>query len=125
VDCAAYPMERLPPSKIESVSMKRSEGKDAVDMAFAASSTVLRRLWGRWNFGMTENGLFVRHRQAIRQGDLVVVLDGGKVPLVLRWAATSECFVVVSTAYVHGFMDGEAEAEVRDGRMEKKDFLLG
>jgi hypothetical protein len=35
-------------------------------------------------FTMTTNGLFLLTRTYVMEGDLVVVLDGGKVPLILR-----------------------------------------
>ncbi|KAF9764056.1 hypothetical protein IL306_002898 [Fusarium sp. DS 682] len=35
-------------------------------------------------FAVTDNGLFLSTRYAAREDDVVVVLDGGKVPLVLR-----------------------------------------
>lgn len=52
-------------------------------------------------------GLAVR---GAREGDLVVIARGGKVPYVIRRLPGSE-FSFVGEAYLHGIMDGEAVAE--------------
>lgn len=82
-------------------------------------------------FTITQNGLYLLTRGYIRQGDVVVVLDGGKVPVVLQKSKAKEkdddlgdAFRFVCIAYVHGFMDSEAEQGVVDGRLEKHDILI-
>ncbi|KAM0413016.1 hypothetical protein ACHAPD_008084 [Fusarium lateritium] len=82
-------------------------------------------------FAMTENGLYVLARPHIREGDVVAVLDGGKVPMVLRRAeevsdenSSGDTYRVVCPAYVHGFMDGKAEIGVAKGWLKKQDILL-
>ncbi|EPE25008.1 hypothetical protein GLAREA_11589 [Glarea lozoyensis ATCC 20868] len=44
--------------------------------------------------------------EGVRVGDLVVVVDGCRVPLVLRWVADG-LWELVGPAYVQGFMGGE------------------
>lgn len=45
---------------------------------------------------------------ATRKGDKVWLLEGGKVPLVLRKTETGEGWLLVGEAYIHGIMRGEA-----------------
>ena len=87
-------------------------------------------------FVVAENGLFLMVRKHSSQGDVVVVLDGAKVPMVLREAEVTgavafaedqtinKVYQVVGPAYAHGFMDGEAEAAVRDLQLSKEDFVI-
>ncbi|EWG53378.1 hypothetical protein FVEG_11822 [Fusarium verticillioides 7600] len=84
---------------------------------------------GSFMFAVTDNGLFLATRFAAKQGDVVAVLDGGKVPLVLRKVQSrdgveGESYMVVGSTYVHGFMDGEAEAGVTEGWLEKREILV-
>jgi hypothetical protein len=62
---------------------------------------------------------------------LVVAVDGGKVPLVLRKRNNvahlengGGKWDVIGTAYVHGFMDGLASQWAGDGKSTKEDFDL-
>ncbi|PNP86556.1 hypothetical protein FNYG_00258 [Fusarium nygamai] len=82
-------------------------------------------------FTMTDNGVFLLVRPHVQKGDVVVVLDGAKVPMILRKAELnllglggSESYRIVCSAYAHGFMDGEAEARVDEGRLEKQDIFI-
>lgn len=84
-----------------------------------------------WAFNVADNGLFLLARPGVKQGDVVAVLDGAKVPMVLRKAETNhgyqdigEGYHVVCSTYVHGFMDGEAERGVSEGCLQRKDFLV-
>ena len=85
----------------------------------------------KFMFVMTENGLFVLARRHVKEGDVVAVLDGGKVPMILRKAedvaaqeGSGDFYRVVCASYVHGFMDGEAELGVEEGWLKKQDILL-
>lgn len=60
-------------------------------------------------FAITSNGYFVSGPKALQEGDIVVILYGGKTPFILRprtedvrggWYILGEC-------YVHGLMSGE------------------
>lgn len=84
-----------------------------------------------WMFTVADNGLFLLARPGVKQGDIIVVLDGAKIPMVLRRAEMDhkhqdmgEVYHVVCSTYVHGFMDGEAERGVSEGWLEKRDFLI-
>ena len=84
-------------------------------------------------FVMSNNGLFVMARRHAREGDAIVVLDGGKVPMLLREIPKTgvkgrggggRVFQVVGPAYVHGWMDGLAEIGVGEGWLSKEDIAL-
>jgi hypothetical protein len=80
-------------------------------------------------FTVTDNGLFLATRFAAKEGDVVAVLDGGKVPLVLRKVDSRDgvevdLYMIVGSTYVHGFMDGEAEVGVAEGWLEKREILI-
>ncbi|KAG5787634.1 hypothetical protein H9Q69_013306 [Fusarium xylarioides] len=84
---------------------------------------------GSFMFALTDNGLFLATRFAAKQGDVVAVLDGGKVPLALRKVESrggveGDLYMVVGSTYVHGFMDGEAEVGVGEGWLEKREILI-
>lgn len=78
-------------------------------------------------FAVTDNGLYFLARPRVRQGDVVAVLDGGRLPMVLRKVeheGLENTFNAVCSAYVHGFMDGEADTGVNEGWLKKQDILL-
>ena len=91
---------------------------------------MLERMLRSWTFAMTTDGLYSMVLSHVKEGDLIVVLHGAKVPVVLRPAGHSMAmeekvkYRVVSTAYVHGFMDGEAMDWVKEGRRDEESFLL-
>jgi hypothetical protein len=45
-----------------------------------------------------------------REGDLIVVFEGGEIPFVIR-PVTENTFVLVGECYLHGIMFGEAWAD--------------
>jgi hypothetical protein len=72
-------------------------------------NTMWNQVYFNWTFSMTENGLYVMLVPPAREGGLIACLDGCQVPLVLRPTdGVKEHFEIVTFAYVHGFMDGEA-----------------
>lgn len=81
-------------------------------------------------FACTVHGLFVLTRRYVRAGDIIAVLDGGKLPVVLRRVPKNrndefeELYHFVCIAYVHGLMDGEVEEAVARGWLKKRDILL-
>ena len=82
-------------------------------------------------FTMTKNGVFLLARKHVKEGDVVVVLDGAKVPMVMREVGAEtpqegigKTYEVVGPAYAHGFMDGEAETGVEEGRLSREEFAL-
>jgi hypothetical protein len=81
-------------------------------------------------FVTTGDGLYMLTRRHAKTGDIVAVLDGGKVPVILRRAQCSdiddfeELYHFICVAYVHGIMDGEVEKAVERGWIEKREILL-
>jgi hypothetical protein len=110
------------------------------EMDKVASRTGISSLMHSWQFAELhgglyamvpwEGGLYEDHKPS-KIGDLVVTLDGGKVPLVLRernnvghYESGGVKWEVIGTAYAHGFMDGLASQWARVGKLMKKDFDL-
>lgn len=63
-------------------------------------------------FAVTRKGYFVLGPGVLQEGDVVVVLRGGKVPFLLRRVSAigndpEGGWVLVGECYVHGLMDGE------------------
>ena len=91
-----------------------------------------RQMDNKFMFTVAENGLFLLVRNHAMEGDVVVVLDGGKVPMILRKAQeavagvdeATKLYEIVGPAYAHGFMDGEAEAGVEEGWLTREEFAL-
>ena len=70
---------------------------------------------------------------ATRPGDLVVVLNGGVVPYVLRPTGTtmtgcdgtrSPEFAILGDCYVHGIMHGEVIDRLEEGAYQEQNFVL-
>lgn len=104
---------------------------------------MLRRMVRRWGMAQTledsslpsGGGLLLMVRAEVGPGDVVAVLDGSKVPVDLRAQDVTVVkegedenetvyYKYVCPAYVHGYMDGEAVAQVADGRLTEQDFVL-
>lgn len=63
--------------------------------------------WGRYRrFFRSRDGHFGWSVDGAQVGDWVVVLDGGKYPLVLR--GKGQWYTIVGDCYIHWFMNGEA-----------------
>ena len=68
------------------------------------------RMLKDWRFCLTDSKHFSMIPIKSEPGDILVVLDGAKVPIVLRPVQgddLEEKFQVIGGAYVHGMMDGE------------------
>lgn len=93
-------------------------------------SLICRRMWVRnfvhWTFTVSENGLYCMLKKGAKPGDILAVVDGGKVPVVLRAVdnGDSRKFKFITTAYVHGFMDGEAILAIEQGTLTRTNVLL-
>ncbi|VTT69409.1 unnamed protein product [Fusarium fujikuroi] len=103
------------------------EAEDKMQLAYVGYAPYNRDLM----FTMTDNGVFLLVRPHVQQGDIVVVLDGAKVPMILRKAELNRqggddiaVYRIVCSAYAHGFMDGEAGEMVDQGRLEKQDIFI-
>ncbi|OAL45417.1 hypothetical protein IQ07DRAFT_604396 [Pyrenochaeta sp. DS3sAY3a] len=132
MDYKAYPIQRLTPEEVESDDRRFGKWLTNISASIPAiegespggyghgivSMKLLERSAKNWCFGVTEDGFYVMaaesYRDGTKAGDVLAVLDGGKVPVVLRPIEDSspsarESFRVIHVAYVHGFMDGEAQ----------------
>lgn len=91
-----------------------------------AASTMWLRNYQTRMFLVTENGLYTTVRDAM-VGDTIVSVEGAKVPMVLRKQESHdgvETYSFVGTAYVHGYMDGEALNLVETGKLHEEEILL-
>lgn len=135
-DCVAYPIERLDETQIaeddrvfrelmrQSLTGDSSQWYSFYDAL--RSGRMMHKMFTRWMFTKADNGLFLMVREGAREGDVIVVVDGGKVPLLLREeeGAGGGRYTVVNAVYVHGFMDGEARTWVDEGKLSEQDFLV-
>jgi len=56
-------------------------------------------------FARTKKGYYVLEPKVMKEGDIVCVLYGGKIPFALR--PLGRYFLLVGEYYVHGLMNGE------------------
>ncbi|PTB63800.1 HET-domain-containing protein [Trichoderma citrinoviride] len=81
-------------------------------------------------FAVTRGGYFVLGPDALQEGDVVVLLRGGKTPFLLRevhddddgtasGGGSGGGWVLVGECYVHGLMDGEGWVGKEDGGREE------
>lgn len=138
MDCKAFPIKRLDENEMADYTTlfaqllsDPSPSSADEDLAEARrslkSESMLCRNSPRWTFISSTVGLFCMVKKGVRAGDIVAVLDGGKVPVILRPVegdGLDARFRFVTTAYVHGYMDGEAVAAVGNGKLERKDISL-
>jgi len=115
VDCKGYPTVRLTPDDVfhDHSIFQEVFTQDEPTEKFPPlrSYKMLEKMMRLWRFYTTDNGLFVLAQSDTSEGDVVVILDGAKTPMVLRPTTDgSEGHVLyqpLNGAYVHGFMDGE------------------
>ncbi|KAI0158175.1 heterokaryon incompatibility protein-domain-containing protein [Xylariaceae sp. FL1272] len=137
MDCKAYPIQRLSLGEIESddeVFRKllqvdfSIEGKDEEKRCRKqlVSKGMVERLFRGWTFARSKSGLMLMVREGVKEGDVLAVLDGGKVPCVLRPVISGETirYKFINTAYVHGYMDGKAVVDALEGLYEKQEIVL-
>lgn len=141
MDCKAYPIERLDENQIAAsgplftqlLLSQPSPGSEEETEPWNTPSSGLpdeeARWLGRhglrWTFITSASGLFCMIKKGAREGDVIAVLDGGKVPVILRPVDGDDSrFHVVTTAYVHGYMDGEAMVGVENGKLQRRDLFL-
>ncbi len=82
-----------------------------------------RRIKRNWFSYVSKEGLFVMAREYVSEEDLIAVIEEAKVPLILRFGSQQgghDHYEIVSPAYVHGYMDGEARNQDREGRLLKR-----
>ena len=97
-------------------------------MGHVAENLGINDIIRHWRFATTESGLYCMIPTDAAEGDRIVVMDGARVPLVLRSTGESldgiATFRFIGTAYVHGFMDGLAQSWVQEGKLHEKSFIL-
>lgn len=129
VDCADSPTRRLSPTDVEHegkiFTAVYNDVSAADELLKLRSARLLQQTMYDWRLTLTDTGLFalVPLRAEVQEGDEFVVLSGAKVPLILRNVGDEGGvgrYEVIGTAYVHGFMDGEAKSLVRDGELEER-----
>lgn len=126
--------DRLVSGVENDVSNGMAESDSGIDHETDLESNVPGPIWNMWSarisrywsFTVTDNGLFtmVRH---VKKGDVLASVEGAKVPLILRpegQIGSRSTYSLVSTAYTHGYMDGEALNEVAEGKRKEEDVLL-
>ncbi|CAG9986477.1 unnamed protein product [Clonostachys byssicola] len=87
---------------------------------------MIRRVSQHWTFAVTKNGLFTMMQHA-QPGDVIACVRGSNVPLILRPRGLilgRGVYTFVGTAYVHGFMDGEARKLAKEGRLLERGVLF-
>lgn len=90
----------------------------------------MRCMWTRnyecWTFAITDNGLYTMIQNALA-GDVIASVEGAKVPLVLREKGEfrgKKTYELVGSAYVHGFMDGEAFIPMNGFVLKEEQILV-
>jgi hypothetical protein len=73
-------------------------------------------------FFFTASGLLGNGPRSIEAGDHVVVLEGAKMPFVVR--KVGDNFLLVGTCYVEGISDGEPAAMARRGELQVDEIRL-
>jgi hypothetical protein len=102
-------------TKAESTSSKDPNPVDDRSGSFwAQSQDYYLALQGNltgWKFVLTKQQDVGIAPPTAREGDVVFVIDGGVVPFLLRKdEAHRDSFLLVGECYIHGLMNGEAEA---------------
>jgi hypothetical protein len=73
-------------------------------------------------FFFTSSGLLGNGPRSMKAGDHIVVLEGAKMPFVVR--EVEENFLLVGTCYVEGISDGEPAAMARREEIQVNDIRL-
>ncbi|RYP14769.1 hypothetical protein DL765_006146 [Monosporascus sp. GIB2] len=89
----------------------------------SAKLTPAQLAHGRRRF-LTENGSLGMGPCAMKTGDIVCVLFGGRVPYILRATDADDLYRVVGESYVYGIMMGKAIDMWRGGILTKESFTL-
>jgi hypothetical protein len=58
----------------------------------------------------------------MKEGDLICALFGSNIPFILR--EDDDEYILIGEAYIHGFMDGEAMAQVEAGVLVPQEFAI-
>jgi hypothetical protein len=132
MDCKAHPIQRLSQEDVEvdEKIFKKLLQHDPSQKGPNEYDLVSYRMWSRsqryWVFAKSKKGLLLMVPKDTQVGDVIAILDGGKVPCLLRPVGASNelRYRWVNTVYVHGYMDGKAATEVEQGRLERCKITL-
>jgi len=137
LDGSAYPVQRLTEQQVagdeelfrQILGLDLALGStDELHKLFwaLASFRMATRVWMRWRFAVSDHGHFIMIAEEVQEGDVITILDGARVPVILRQVGdpTENTYMVKGAAYVHGFMDGEAEQQLAGGKLEYREFLV-
>lgn len=106
-------------------ALPAAESHSLTDAASASGDLSCAEIWWRiernWAFYVSEKGLFIMARKHVQEGDHIAVIEGAKVPLILQ-SVGNDRFEIVSPAYVHGYMDGDAP--IQRTRPSKRDIFV-
>jgi Heterokaryon incompatibility protein (HET) len=140
VDCKAYPIERLNEKDIEAYNTAvQATSQAEFDIGAFPSFKELDGgiMWSRmksdWKFALTTTGFFAMIPKYCEKLDEIVIVPGAKTPLVVRKVdtivrrsneETLPAYILVGSAYVHGFMDGESRSWAENNEIRSKGFVL-
>jgi hypothetical protein len=79
-------------------------------------SLIIESVSGVWVFFRSPKGYIGLAHPGAKHTDKICILLGASVPFILRWCA--DHYVLVSEAYVHGLMYGEAINMAMRGELE-------
>lgn len=127
--CTFSPIKRLTPSEIldfgKSFTAVLRGDVAAAELSSENYYPMLDRMDKDWSFALATNGLYLMIQSHVKEGDLIVVLHGAKIPVILRLVEGETVeYNLISTAYVHGFIIGEAMEGVKTGELKEDKFLL-
>ncbi|MCJ1394390.1 hypothetical protein MMC18_007268 [Xylographa bjoerkii] len=91
--------------------------------------------WRRFSISFANAGefrrFFITKKQsmgigprAMKSGDIICVLFGGRTPFVLRPRPNSDHYVFIGECYIHGWMHGEAIEKWEQGKLQNEYFTL-
>lgn len=102
-------VDRISPGMFKTIALASGfwNAADEEDDSFSTYTehTVRRRL------GFTQNGRVCLLPSRVELGDKIALIQGGRVPVVLRARGDSGSRELIGEAFVHGIMDGEAFEE--------------
>ncbi|TGJ84456.1 hypothetical protein E0Z10_g4336 [Xylaria hypoxylon] len=131
MDCKSYPMQRLSPEDIEADEkiFRILAQSDTIEDSPQSELTSFYMFWrtlDNWVFAMSKTGLLLMVSKEAQEDDVLAILDGGKVPCLLRpFHEKDELrYRMIHSVYIHGYMDGKAATEVEQGQLQKQEFLL-
>ncbi|KAI1352015.1 hypothetical protein F5Y01DRAFT_314263 [Xylaria sp. FL0043] len=126
------PRKRLSQDEIEADEkifrvLVKKDDPDELDILYELVCwDMLLRTLRNWIFERSKTGLLLMASKEPREDDVVAILDGSKVPCLLRpfYDNNELRYRVIHSVYVHGYMDGRVANEVEHGRLQKQDILL-